>query len=146
MDCDYSFENSKDTQLVVKWFFNDDPFPIYQWIPEHNRRSTSPRFRDRIDINYSIPNGQPLTKYRAVKLLNPTTDLSGKYTCEVSSLFGQDTKQRTMVVYRKSDGLIAGNLKIYSNSSPSLYKNKIWVVIIMFWTPGLLMFKHDLIT
>ena len=100
LDCDYSYQK-QDAQLVVKWFFNDDPFPIYQWIPEHNRRSTSPRFKDRIDINYSIPNGQPLTKYRAVKLLKPTTELSGKYTCEVSSLFSQDSKEKMMLVYGK---------------------------------------------
>lgn len=50
-------------------------------------------------MNYSIANGQALTKYRAIKLVRPTTDYSGRYSCEVSSLFSQDSKAKTMLVY-----------------------------------------------
>lgn len=33
LDCDYTLEESLDEGLVVKWFFNEKPTPIYQWIP-----------------------------------------------------------------------------------------------------------------
>lgn len=33
LDCDYAFENSDSTGLVVKWFLNDGESPVYQWIP-----------------------------------------------------------------------------------------------------------------
>lgn len=33
LDCDYTLEESLVEGLVVKWFFNEKPLPIYQWIP-----------------------------------------------------------------------------------------------------------------
>lgn len=33
LDCDYTLEESLVEGLVVKWFFNEKPSPIYQWIP-----------------------------------------------------------------------------------------------------------------
>lgn len=36
LDCDYTLEEAVDEGLVVKWYFNQTPTPIYQWIP--NRR------------------------------------------------------------------------------------------------------------
>lgn len=33
LDCDYTLEESLEEGLVVKWFFNEKPTPIYQWIP-----------------------------------------------------------------------------------------------------------------
>lgn len=35
LDCDYTLEESSVDGLVVKWFFNEKPGPIYQWIPKH---------------------------------------------------------------------------------------------------------------
>lgn len=99
LDCDYDVNERVDKKLVIKWFFNDDPVPIYQWIPELNIRTTSPKFTDRIDLSYSVPGGSPLTKYRAVKLLKPTISDSGRYSCNVASLFSQDSQEKSMHVY-----------------------------------------------
>lgn len=33
LDCDYTLEESSMEGLVVKWYFNERPRPIYQWIP-----------------------------------------------------------------------------------------------------------------
>jgi len=99
LDCDYDVNERVDKKLVIKWFFNDDPVPIYQWIPELNIRTTSPKFTDRIDLSYSVPGGSPLTKYRAVKLLKPTISDSGRYSCHVASLFSQDSQEKSMHVY-----------------------------------------------
>lgn len=37
LDCDYALEvPAKQSGLVVKWFFNNHPAPVYQWI--YNKR------------------------------------------------------------------------------------------------------------
>lgn len=33
LDCDYTLDGTVDAGLVVKWYFNQRPTPIYQWIP-----------------------------------------------------------------------------------------------------------------
>lgn len=102
LDCVYTLDESKDNyKLVVKWFFKDDPVPIYQWIPEFNSRTFSRRFENRINKNFSIPHGSTFTKYRAVNLVNITTDLSGTYSCHVASLTSQDSKKKDLIVYGK---------------------------------------------
>lgn len=102
LDCIYSLDESRDNlKLVVKWFFKDDPVPIYQWIPELNKRTYSPRFANKINTNFSIPHGTQFTKFRALNLVNITTDLSGTYSCYVSSLTSQDSKTKDLIVYGK---------------------------------------------
>ncbi|KAK5644998.1 hypothetical protein RI129_006298 [Pyrocoelia pectoralis] len=32
LDCDYSWEETKDDGIVVKWYFNEEKIPVYQWI------------------------------------------------------------------------------------------------------------------
>ena len=102
LDCVYSLDEANDKyKLVVKWFFRDDPVPVYQWIPELNKRTYSPRFANKIDTNFYIPHASPLTKYRALNLVNVTTDLSGTYSCHVASLTSQDSKKKDLIVYGK---------------------------------------------
>lgn len=121
LDCVYQY-SLEDQQLVVKWFFNQDPKPIYQWIPDLNKRSYSKsRFEGHIDRHFEVPppstpmlvhhhrrgglanndNGpaDKYTKYRALKIMRPTTEMSGSYSCSVTSLQGQDTKTKEMIVY-----------------------------------------------
>ena len=33
LDCDYDFLQQEKDQLDIKWFFNDNPEPIFQWLP-----------------------------------------------------------------------------------------------------------------
>ncbi|CAG9578702.1 unnamed protein product [Danaus chrysippus] len=42
---------------------------------------------------------EPLQAYRAIKILKPTTDLSGNYTCVVSTFIEEDRQTRPMLVY-----------------------------------------------
>ncbi|XP_037573059.1 uncharacterized protein LOC119455707 [Dermacentor silvarum] len=98
LDCVYN-ANREDEHLVIKWFLNDDPQPIYQWIPELNKRFVSSRLKDRINLDYSLTNGNSFTKFRALNLVRPTTELSGRYSCHVMSLAGQDSESKLMTVY-----------------------------------------------
>ena len=33
LDCDFDYDESEKSQLDIKWYFNDEPSPFYQWIP-----------------------------------------------------------------------------------------------------------------
>ncbi|CAG2106916.1 unnamed protein product [Medioppia subpectinata] len=99
LDCVYSLDKIDDKNLVVKWFFNDDPEPIYQFIAEFGLRHASSRLKGRINLNYTVNNNDPLIKYRALNLLRPTVDLSGRYQCHVQSLYSQDSKEGSMIIY-----------------------------------------------
>ncbi|XP_067137941.1 uncharacterized protein [Centruroides vittatus] len=98
LDCEYVY-NENDIRLVVKWFFNENLEPVYQWIPELKIRHTSGILQDRLDLNFSVNTVDAYSRYRALKVLDPTTELSGKYTCLVTSLAGQDSREQNMTVY-----------------------------------------------
>lgn len=101
LDCEYVYD-SNDMMLVVKWFHNSSPEPIYQWIPERKVRHVGELLKQRFDMNFSINPNDEFSKYRAVKLRhNITVDLSGNFSCVISSIAGQDLRQGQMVVYGK---------------------------------------------
>ncbi|CAN7981098.1 unnamed protein product, partial [Ixodes pacificus] len=101
LDCVYSVAKD-DQQLVVKWFLNDDPQPIYQWIPELEKRHVSQKLRGRLNLDFSLSSGNSFTKFRALNLVRPTTDLGGRYSCHVNSLASQDAESKLMTVYGES--------------------------------------------
>ncbi|GIY84910.1 ig-like domain-containing protein [Caerostris extrusa] len=86
LDCDYVY-NQNDIRLVVKWFFEDNLEPVYQWIPELGVRHTSGILHGRLDLNYTVNTVDTYSRYRALKISQPSTELSGKYTCLVTSLW-----------------------------------------------------------
>ncbi|CAN7981101.1 unnamed protein product [Ixodes pacificus] len=65
-----------DQRLVVKWYLNDDPGPIY--------------------------NGSSFTKFRSRTLVRGITNLGGRYSCRVNSLPSRDAESILMTVYGES--------------------------------------------
>ncbi|KAF2351289.1 Immunoglobulin-like domain [Trinorchestia longiramus] len=68
----------------------------------------------------------PNHKYRALKLLNPTTHQSGDYTCEISSYFDEKRLRITLIVYVLPDEMTLsveelpdGNISIVCISQPT---------------------------
>ncbi|XP_040073108.1 uncharacterized protein LOC8025279 [Ixodes scapularis] len=100
LDCEYVYTERDDSQLVVKWFLNDDPKPIYQWIPELETRHVSQRLRGRLNTDFTVT-GNRFTKFRALNMLRPTTELSGRYSCHVTSHSSQDQRSQLMTVYAR---------------------------------------------
>ncbi|XP_076335658.1 uncharacterized protein LOC143238902 isoform X2 [Tachypleus tridentatus] len=98
LDCEYDF-TMKDNHLVVKWFLDNDPEPIYQWIPELGSRYFSYRLQGRVNLDYSVSPSTEYTRYRAINIINPTTDMSGMYTCNVLSRAGEDLQKKLMIIY-----------------------------------------------
>ena len=104
LDCPYTLDPDIDRHLVVKWFFNEDPEPIYQWIVEFNSRHVPQRYEGRVNPNYVVLNtSDPWQRHRALNLIRPTVELNGRYSCHIISIFSQDSREANMIVYGKLD-------------------------------------------
>ncbi|XP_070170571.1 uncharacterized protein [Polyergus mexicanus] len=96
LDCDYALENTSSQGLVVKWFFNDDQV-VYQWIHGRNPLADEPATK-YIDLTYKASD-DPFTEYRAMKLDKPGIDLTGDYTCVISTFEDEKAANASMVIY-----------------------------------------------
>ncbi|CAL4114817.1 unnamed protein product [Meganyctiphanes norvegica] len=101
LDCPFVMEEKDIPEhLTVQWMYNGYDVNIYQWIPitDTKPQSLGP-FKDRVNLEYEI-SSDPMYKHRALSLLNPTTELTGIYTCRVSS-FEDDDKylNRRVIIY-----------------------------------------------
>ncbi|CAH1378668.1 uncharacterized protein [Tenebrio molitor] len=97
LDCDYTLEESLDEGLVVKWFFNETPTPIYQWIPNKKPQELG-ILKGRLDLEYSASTDTN-SVHRALHIIQPGPDLSGDYTCFVSTFSSEDRKTKRMLVF-----------------------------------------------
>ncbi|XP_050452432.1 uncharacterized protein LOC126852015 [Cataglyphis hispanica] len=96
LDCDYDLENTSSKGLVVKWFFNTNQV-VYQWIYGRHPLADEPAAK-YIDLTYKASD-DPYTEYRAMKLNKPGIDLTGEYTCVISTFEDERTANASMVVY-----------------------------------------------
>ncbi|XP_056638560.1 uncharacterized protein LOC130446363 isoform X1 [Diorhabda sublineata] len=101
LDCDYTLDDSSEENLVVKWYFNDNIL-VYQWIVGHQPISFGV-LKKRVDLNYTV-NSNPNQLHRALRIMNPTPELTGNYTCAVSSLRSDDSQRKQMIVLGSSGG------------------------------------------
>ncbi|KAJ8682003.1 hypothetical protein QAD02_017795 [Eretmocerus hayati] len=96
LDCDYDFENTSSKGLVVKWYLNNFDL-VYQWI-----YGTAPQAIDPvakyIDLDYKASDNSS-SIYRAMKLKQPDIDLTGNYTCLISTFEDEVSAKRPMTVY-----------------------------------------------
>ncbi len=109
LDCNYDLGEEEMRGLDVKWFFNRSDEPFLQWIPGNrpqlNPRPNGDRFRQHLDIDFTIDDDNPdsplmeAKRHRAIKIDRPSPELSGNYKCRVSGLYDEDFKQKDMVVY-----------------------------------------------
>ena len=102
LDCDYDLRETEGTQVDVKWFFRDDPQPFFQWLPGRPPQTIGDLFHDRLDLSYEVEGSDQFRRHRAIKILKPTTELSGMYRCKVSSFIDEDFMQKPMIVYGKN--------------------------------------------
>jgi hypothetical protein len=107
LDCDYALNdddyatNEKNPgALVVKWFFNNDPAPVYQWIHSKKPQGLGV-LNGKLNLEYRISDDNA-TMYRALQIINPTTELSGEYKCTVSTFDDERSQTRKMIIYGKS--------------------------------------------
>ncbi|XP_046661175.1 uncharacterized protein LOC124354616 [Homalodisca vitripennis] len=100
LDCVYSLRQSElapDSGLVVKWFWNNSPAPVYQWIPGQRPQDLGV-LKGRLDLRYRASE-HPATMHRALYINTPTPKLSGEYKCAVSTFWDEDFMIKRMIVY-----------------------------------------------
>lgn len=97
LDCDYTFENQNG--LVVKWFFNNNPSPVYQWIPNKKPQDLGV-LKGKLNLEYRASDDEN-KKHRALQIIRPTTELSGEYKCLVSTFDDEASEARKMIIYGK---------------------------------------------
>lgn len=56
--------------------------------------------KGRLNLEYKVSEDQ-YSMHRALAILNPTTELTGEYTCWVSSFESEAFKRKTLIVYGK---------------------------------------------
>ncbi|RVE53843.1 hypothetical protein evm_001505 [Chilo suppressalis] len=95
LDCDYVTDNV--TGLVVKWFFMDKSQPVYQWIPPQKPQALG-RLKNKLDLNYKVSHN-PYTQHRALHIMTLSPDLTGNYTCVVSTFLAEDQRTRPMAIF-----------------------------------------------
>lgn len=94
LDCNYSFR-THDTDFELKWLLNEEV--VYRWTPNHAPQAIG-IMKDRLDLQYKATD-EPKSAYRAMKIINPTTDISGEYKCVVSTFTDEDFSMRNMTVF-----------------------------------------------
>ncbi|RZC32231.1 hypothetical protein BDFB_006200 [Asbolus verrucosus] len=98
LDCDFTLEDTED-DLVVKWYFNNNKTPVYQWIPAMKPQGLGV-LKDRLNLEY-VASVDVNSVHRALHILKAVPDLSGNYTCSVSTLQSEDMRSKSMLVFGK---------------------------------------------
>ncbi|CAA2990996.1 uncharacterized protein LOC111087890 [Olea europaea subsp. europaea] len=99
-DCDYDYKPEEDARLTVKWFKNKEAEPFYQWLPELNVRHFADWIKPLVNQTFVSDPLDPLKRFRSLLIRRLSMNLTGQYTCLVSSLANQDMRQSTLVVYQ----------------------------------------------
>lgn len=100
LDCDYVLDTADMVSgLVVKWYFNNHPAPVYQWIVKQKPQVLGV-LKGKVNLDYRA-SAEESTMYRAIEIITPTTELSGEYKCTVSTFDQEDSKSKKMIVYGK---------------------------------------------
>ncbi|EEB10264.1 conserved hypothetical protein [Pediculus humanus corporis] len=107
LDCQYALlpdDLNPNSGLVVKWFYNNSPSPVYQWIPGKKPQDLG-LLRGRLDLDYRVSDHNS-SMHRALFIKNPTTELSGDYKCMVSTFLREDFMTKRMVVFAPGKEMI----------------------------------------
>jgi hypothetical protein len=59
--------------------------------------------RGKINLDYEI-SPDPYGRHRALYLYSPTTEMTGDYTCKISTLQNEASLTKKMVIYGEQDG------------------------------------------
>ncbi|XP_051174876.1 uncharacterized protein LOC127290395 [Leptopilina boulardi] len=91
--CVYELLNT-DSGIVIKWYHNEKQ--IYEWIPP-----LAPRDMGIMNglIEYPWENINRPHSHSILEIKNITTNLSGVYTCKISTFQDEDSKSANVTVY-----------------------------------------------
>eukprot|EP00095_Tigriopus_kingsejongensis_P006890 snap_masked-scaffold125_size330479-processed-gene-1.1 protein:Tk06890 transcript:snap_masked-scaffold125_size330479-processed-gene-1.1-mRNA-1 annotation:"hypothetical protein DAPPUDRAFT_238102" len=106
LDCDFDYEESEKYQLDIKWYFNNEPSPFMQWVPGQMKRPQliGDKFRGHVDLNHSV-DADAFKRHRALLLTHPSLELSGIYTCKVSTFLDEDVQHKKLTIYSPASSI-----------------------------------------
>lgn len=100
LDCGFTVDKAREKNLTIKWYFSDASELIYEWIPRLDFRYVSGRLQGRFNWDFVANVSDPeLNRFRAIPIKRPTSDLSGRYICQVLSSLGDDSEEAQMTIY-----------------------------------------------
>jgi hypothetical protein len=95
LDCEYNIDVDKEFHgFVLKWMFNNAP--MYQWIPPRPPKQFS-AFKNSVNVTYEASPDHS-QKHRAVYISKPTWNLTGQYSCSVSTFKSSDKKSASLQI------------------------------------------------
>lgn len=97
LDCDFEIKDDQ-TGLEVKWFYEGEIKQVYQWLPNISKPQALGILKDRLDLDYKVSSDKN-KMYRAMKIKGVTPDLTGTYTCKVSTFENEDKATKKMIIY-----------------------------------------------
>jgi hypothetical protein len=102
LSCDYSYNLPESDQLVLTWYHNGSPIPIYQWVPalDMGPQVIHDLFKDHLDLTYNA-NDDKFKKHSALRIINPDQRFSGNYKCRVSTFLEEVSQYKDVFIYGK---------------------------------------------
>jgi len=100
LNCDYSYEESESSQLVLTWYFNESPIPIYQWVPslDVGPQVIHEMFKDNLDLTHEADQDK-FKKHSALRIINPDPRFAGNYKCRVSTFTKEVAHSKDVSIY-----------------------------------------------
>ncbi|KAK7083468.1 hypothetical protein SK128_027507, partial [Halocaridina rubra] len=103
LDCPYNLGEADEEGLVIYWLQENNPIPVYQWIQGGKPQATGV-WGDRLDLGYKASE-ERFHIHRALRILNPTTELTGEYQCRISSFVDEKIILRKLIVYSRPESV-----------------------------------------
>ena len=94
--CAYSVNTDKMPELDIKWYLGSSPSPFMVFLPNLQKEPqvVDPRFREKIIFREGYMNS-------GFMMENVTADMSGVYTCKVSTNTEERSRWRRITIYSK---------------------------------------------
>merc|ERR1712106_1042733 len=100
LSCDYSYAMSESDQLVLTWYFNGSPIPIYQWVPalDLGPQVIHELFKDKLDLTYEAEEDK-FKKHSDLCIVKPDQRFAGNYKCRVSTFLEEISDSKDVLIY-----------------------------------------------
>eukprot|EP00090_Calanus_glacialis_P015259 TRINITY_DN24113_c0_g1_i1.p1 TRINITY_DN24113_c0_g1~~TRINITY_DN24113_c0_g1_i1.p1 ORF type:complete len:310 (-),score=80.49 TRINITY_DN24113_c0_g1_i1:110-1018(-) len=100
LSCDYSYTLPESDQLVLTWYHNGSPIPIYQWVPalDMGPQVIHQLFKDNLDLTYEAHEDK-FKKHSALRIINPDQRFTGNYKCRVSTFLEEVSEDKDVFIY-----------------------------------------------
>jgi hypothetical protein len=94
--CSYNVNRYKLAELDIKWYLGGSPSPFMVFLPHLQKKPqvVDTRFREKIVFNEEVAGSGFI-------MVNVTTDMSGVYTCKVSTNTEERIRRKRVTVYSK---------------------------------------------